>query len=227
VKIAQKHRADRRPSGNARPKTVEPSISGSSLAVQSLERLQRIAGNQAVAQLIAQRAPDAKPAVESAEKHYSLKEGEDIKLSADVEAKVSALADAYYKKRKKNIVITSGTRTVAEQASAMYTKLEEGDDLAVYTNQKAVKQIKDAYNSAKKAKKSDAEIKAAMTAVIQKQVDDGTYISNHLRAGAFDVRNNDMDGADKKAFKEAAASVDGLAAPIEEGKPPHFHLQLK
>jgi hypothetical protein len=35
-----------------------------------------------------------------------------------------------------------------------------------------------------------------------------------------------MNEGDKKAFKEAAGGVDGLAAPIEEGKPPHFHLQL-
>jgi len=208
--------------------TVAPTTSAS----QEVLELQRLVGNQAVARLIAQRDPPADAGTHapadagSTEKHYSLKEGEDIKLSAEVEAKIAALADAYYKKRKKDIVITSGTRTVAEQASAMYGKLEEGDDLSVYGNQTAAKAVKDAYNSARNAKKSAADIKAAMAAVIQKQVDEGTYISNHLRAGAFDVRNRDMNEEDKKAFKEAASGVDGLAAPIEEGKPPHFHLQL-
>jgi hypothetical protein len=202
------------------------------LASQEVLKLQRVVGNQVVARLIVQRDPPADAGTKApadagtAEKHYSLKEGEDIKLSADVEGKITLLADAYYKKRKKDIVITSGTRTVAEQASAMYGKLEEGDDLSVYGNQTAAKAVKDAYNSAKNAKKSAADIKSAMSAVIQKQVDEGTYISNHLRAGAFDVRNRDMSDEDKKAFKEAASGVDGLAAPIEEGKPPHFHLQL-
>ncbi|MGH2532328.1 MAG: hypothetical protein ACRDJW_08460 [Thermomicrobiales bacterium] len=156
-------------------------------------------------------------------KHYTLQSG--VTLSAAVEKKVAEIADDYYADRKKDIVVTSGTRTASSQASAMYTKLEAGDDIVkLYKNKTAVKEIKKAYDDGKAAKKSRTEIVDAMTAVIETQIKAGTYISKHLRAGAVDVRSKDMTADDKKAFRKAAKGK--ATKVILETKPPHWHLQF-
>jgi hypothetical protein len=165
---------------------------------------------------------EAKPPA-PAVKHYSLKDSS-IVLTATVETKIGEIADKYYDKNKKDLVVTSGTRTAAEQASAMYTKLEGGDTLSVYANKTAVADIKKAYDDAKTAKKSKDEIIAAMKDVIQGQVDKKIYISDHLKEGAVDIRNNDMSADDKKKFVEA--SKEAGITPLEETIPPHFHLEI-
>jgi len=53
----------------------------------------------------------------------------------------------------------------------------------------------------------------------------GIFVSAHLRAGAADVRSTTMDGADRRAFIEAATQVGGVSV-MHEASPPHFHLQL-
>ena len=105
----------------------------------------------------------------------------DVVLSADVKLKVKKIADAYFKATQKTIVVTSGTRSSSSQAEAMYGKLAGGDQLAVYRDQKSVKEIKKAYEDAKKAKKGKPEIIKAMQSVIDGQIKKGVYISRHLR----------------------------------------------
>ena len=104
----------------------------------------------------------------------------DVVLSADVKLKVKKIADAYFKATQKTIVVTSGTRSSSSQAEAMYGKLTGGDQLAVYGDQKSVKEIKKAYEDAKKAKKGKPEIIKAMQSVIDGQIKKGIYISRHL-----------------------------------------------
>jgi len=156
--------------------------------------------------------------------HYSRKSG--VQMSSAVEKRMGEIADAYHKKTGKSIVLTSGTRSASEQADAMYNKIKLGDDVSkLYKNKTAVAEIKTAYDQGVAAKKTEAQIRADMTSVIQKQVDSGTYISRHLRAGGVDVRTKDMSAAEKSAFREAVAGMKGVTV-IEEKKPPHFHLQF-
>ncbi|HLO28828.1 MAG TPA: D-alanyl-D-alanine carboxypeptidase family protein [Anaerolineales bacterium] len=158
-------------------------------------------------------------------KHYSLKSSK-IVLSPDVEQKVREIADAYYEKTKRNIVITDGTRKAADQADRMFTKLRIGDDVvALYKNKDAAKAVKEVYDKANADKKPDEQIKAAMTAVIEEQIKQGVYISNHLEAGAVDVRKRDMSKDEKKTFIEVAEAK-GVHV-LEEAKPPHLHLKVK
>ena len=170
-------------------------------------------------------APEATPKDKPAVKHYSLKTS-DISLSSEVETKIGEIADAYYEKTKKDIVVTDGTRTAADQADRMFTKLKLGDDIvALYGNKEAAKSIKKAYDDGVKAKKSDSDIKSSMTEVIEEQIKKGIYISNHLEAGAVDIRKTDMTDAEKKTFKEVAESK-GVSV-LEENTPPHLHLKVK
>lgn len=163
------------------------------------------------------------PAPPAPVKRYSLNSG--VTLTADAEKVVGEIADAYYAITKKELVVTSGTRTAASQAGAMYDKLELGDDVVkLYGGSSAVKDIKKAYDAGKKAKKSRSDIVDDMTKVIENQIKAGRYISKHLRAGAVDIRSRDMSDAEKKAFRKAAKGK--VKSILLETKPPHWHLQL-
>lgn len=158
-------------------------------------------------------------------KHYSLKNPKII-LSAKAEKKIAQIADAYFQKTQKNIVVTDGTRTAAEQADRMYTKLKLGDDIvALYRkNKDTAKAIKKIYETMSAAKKPAGQIKASMTAVIEEQSKKGIYLSKHLREGAVDVRNRDMTASEKKTFIEVA-KAHGVSVLVE-AKPPHLHLNV-
>lgn len=154
--------------------------------------------------------------------HYTLKPG--VVLSIIIKAKVKKIADKYYALTKKDIVVTSGTRSSQSQASAMYGKLSGGDQLTVYSNQTAAKEIKKAYTDAVAAKKSKADTIAAMKTVIDAQIAKMIYISKHLKTGAVDVRSKNMTAAEKTHFKSAATGI--ATKIILETTPPHFHLSL-
>ena len=115
-------------------------------------------------------------------------------------------------------------RTSQSQAEAMYGKLSGGDQLAVYSNQTAAKEIKKAYDDAVIAKKSKVDITSDMKSVIDSQISKMIYISKHLKVGAVDIRSKDMTAAEKSHFKSAATGI--AIKVILETTPPHFHLSL-
>ncbi len=154
--------------------------------------------------------------------NYSL--GVGVDLSMDLKKKVKDVADAYHKSTKKKIVITSGTRTAKSQADAMYTKLQQGDDLKIYADQNAAGKIKKIYENGVKVKKGKDVIISEMEKEIDSQIAEGVYISKHLKKGAIDVRSRDMTFKEKESFKEAAKGVADTV--ILETTPPHFHLQF-
>ena len=154
--------------------------------------------------------------------HYTVKSG--VTLSTEIKQKVKAVAEKYYLLTKKEIVVTSGTRSSTSQADAMYGKLAAGDKLTIYKNQTAAKAIKMAYDDAVKSKKNVVEIKKAIKEVIDKQINNKVYISKHLKKGAVDIRSRDMTLTEKTLFKKAASGVATIV--ILETTPPHFHLQF-
>lgn len=154
--------------------------------------------------------------------HYSLKSG--VILDADIEKKVKKIADKYYNLSKKDIVVTSGTRSSSSQASAMYGKTSGGDKLSVYKDKTSAKEILNTYDAGVKAKKTKAEIIADIKDDIDEQIKKGKYISRHLKKGAVDVRSRDMSESDKTNFKSAASGI--ASSVILETTPPHFHLQF-
>lgn len=124
------------------------------------------------------------------------------------------------------ITVTSGTRSVKEQASALDKKIRAGDKrLSVYKNRTAANQLVDAWRAASKTSKGSSATRKALERAIGKQVKSGVYLSKHLRAGAVDVRSVGMSRKRKRAFRNAVRSVPG-ARVIEERRPPHFHVEL-
>lgn len=154
--------------------------------------------------------------------NYKIESG--VELSLDVKKKVKKIADAYFALAKKEIVVTSGTRTSQSQAEAMFTKLAGGDNLAVYSNQDAAQKIKKIYDEGVKNKKNKAAVIDEMKTEIDGQIKKSIYISLHLKKGAIDVRSRDMSNAEKEHFKAAAKDV--AVTVILETTPPHFHLQF-
>ncbi len=154
--------------------------------------------------------------------NYKVESG--VTVTATVKANVKKIADAYHTATKKTITVTSGTRSVSSQAEAMYGKLVGGDQLTVYRDQVSAKEIKKAYDDAKKAKKAKTAIVKDMTTAIEAQIKKGKYISKHLKAGAVDIRSKDMTPTEKEEFKKAAKAV--AKTVILETTPPHWHLQF-
>jgi hypothetical protein len=131
---------------------------------------------------------------------------------------------AFFAQVKRPIFITSGTRSVHEQAVALDKKIRAGDNrLGVYKNRSAANELLSAWKRAG-SQGVKAQV-AAIEKVLRDQMARGIFVSQHLKAGAVDVRSIDMGGGQKKALRVAAKTVDGLRM-IEEKKPPHFHLEL-
>ena len=147
-----------------------------------------------------------------------------VSLSIDIKLKVKKIADKYYLLAKKNIMVTSGTRSSQSQAEAMYGKLAGGDKLTVYTNKVAAKEIRKAYEDGVAAKMTKPSIILKMKKTLDKQIAKGVYISKHLKKGAVDIRSKDMTATEKKHFQTAARGV--AIKVILETTPPHFHLQF-
>jgi hypothetical protein len=151
----------------------------------------------------------------------------DVTLRDAVADKVDALDDAYFRRTGKHITVTSGTRDAARQAKAMYKMLRLGGDiLKLYKNKEAAREVKEAYDTGRAAKKDADDAVSAIYAVLQAQIARGVYISAHLRAGAVDVRIRDMSAAQRKAFTAVATGARGVTL-LEESTPPHFHLQIE
>ena len=156
---------------------------------------------------------------------YRVRNG--ILLTENARQKMDLIGREYFKQTGKTIEITSGTRTPYRQANAMYQKILLGDKFSEYTDQKSVREILNAYRQSKASGNSPEEIKQAMTRAIEVQVSNNTYISKHLQGGATDVslKTTDKQDLNKPAFIRAVRSVTGKE-PLEERKPPHFHLQF-
>jgi hypothetical protein len=122
-------------------------------------------------------------------------------------------------------VITSGTRTPREQADAMYQKIRLGQRLTrLYADADAATEIQAAYRAHQRAGR-DACV-GAMARVITAQMARGLFISRHLHASAVDVRSRDMTRRQRRTFVAVVAQFPQIEL-IDEGVPPHFHLELE
>jgi hypothetical protein len=154
--------------------------------------------------------------------HFT-KKSSAVVLTPALERVADEIADAFFAQTRKNIVVTDGVRTAAQQAAQVFAKIR-ANDLSIYLNQTAAQEIKRAHDVAVKAGKTRAEVLKAMTAVIEGQIERKEFISKHLTRKAFDVRSNDMTAAHKRIFKQV---VQDIGVPmLDEAKPPHFHIQL-
>ena len=111
------------------------------------------------------------------------------------------------------IYVTSATRTPEQQAAALVTKRNLGDNLyALYRRDDIVKELMAVPNTT-----------AAMAAVIRKWMGRNVYLSRHMRGDALDIRSKDIQPAQIQAIMAAARGLASKA--ILESTPPHIHVE--
>ena len=149
-------------------------------------------------------------------RYYTVNPG--ILISNDLKPKLEDFARRYFEATGDKLHVTSGFRPPARQADAMYNLIANRGQAHVqglYSNQTAVSQILAAYRA---NSGSRAAAVNAMTRVIERQVANGTYISNHLRSNAIDV----SAASNRTVLGNVAAQVGGRV--LNEGD--HFHVDL-
>jgi hypothetical protein len=154
--------------------------------------------------------------------NYTTESG--VTLEGSAKTGIGKIADEFFKAQNVKIHITSGTRSAASQAKAMYQKFKSGGKTSEYANKKAAEAIKKPYDDGLAAGEKEADIIKKMTGVIEGQIKTNVYISKHLVKGAVDVRSRDMDKKQKDSFKQIAAKH--AKKVILETTPPHWHLQF-
>lgn len=156
------------------------------------------------------------------DRYFTTEEG--VRLGDEVEATLERIGREYHRRTGRRLHVTSGTRTPREQAEAMYEKLQLGEQLTrTYRDYAAASEIESAYRSHRRHGR--AACVRAIARVIRGQLRRGCYISRHLHASAVDVRSRDMSPRQQRVFREVVAGVEGVEL-LQEGRPPHFHLQL-
>jgi len=103
----------------------------------------------------------------------------------------------------------------------MYDNLQRNDS-PTYSNRVAYDEIVKAYDDAVAAGASKQVAVDAMTRVIEDQVSQGVYISDHLMGDAVDIRSRDMSDEQKDTLERAARSV-GAHVIVETY---NIHLQF-
>ena len=110
--------------------------------------------------------------------------------------------------------VTSATRTASQQASAMLTKYNLGDDLPALYGSK----VASYFLAAPKTVADWTKIVEAMKASGM------AFTSGHLIGNATDIRNNNLT-ATQRAEIVAAAKAVGAGKCFEEATPPHIHAE--
>jgi len=149
-------------------------------------------------------------------RHYTVNPG--ILMTDALRPRLQTLADRYHERTGGNLHITSGYRPPARQASAMYDLIHRHGTTYVrdlYANKPAVDQILNAYRNNRGNRE---EAVAAMTRAINNQIAHGTYISDHLRSQALDIRPN----ANFRVLSEIVREMGGSI--LNEGD--HYHVEL-
>lgn len=152
---------------------------------------------------------------------YKVNDG--VVMPVRVEKKLAQVAENAQNLIGRKIVVTSGTRTPTKQAVAMRTKMSLGENLrGLYANKRAIGEVLWAAHVAKATHQSPVD---AMANAIAGQVQNGVFISNHLREGAVDIRTRDLSHTERQAVLQAVNMVPGVRA-MNEDTPPHFHLDI-
>lgn len=142
-------------------------------------------------------------------------------------ANLDLIADHFFAATGKKLVITDGFRTVATQASAIYSKLKKDGVIKVqklYSNKLLINSVIKAYRNPSPGQTS----LEAITFTIQNQVNQGKFISKHLQDNAFDVRSSTFRGLkDYNAFRRAVSKAGMVIVPEVSAKDPHYHVQSR
>jgi HK97 family phage portal protein len=157
-------------------------------------------------------------------RHYHTDPG--VEIPPQTHEKVNEMAKQFTAKTGKSFTVISGLRSSHKQANAMYVKFSSGSLGNDYRNKTARAQIYNVYVTGQHSKQAPAATIAQMRQIIDKQVQQGTYISLHMTGRAIDIRTKGKGytASDKAHLRAAAASQGGQFHP--EPRPEHIHVQF-
>lgn len=144
---------------------------------------------------------------------------ENLELSATTRANLVQIANIV----GQPLTVSSGKRSAQKQAKAMFDKFILGDKPSLYRNQTAYLQIRREFEKPDSGR-SREQIENAMAVIIERQMSEGIYISQHLTDTAADVSLRGLSESTVRKIVELAKKLGGSA--IVEKKPPHIHLQF-
>ena len=110
--------------------------------------------------------------------------------------------------------VTSATRTPERQAAALVEKRKLGEDL-----RKLYRSNPDIADALMRAPNTTA----GMAAVIRHYMNQGRYLSRHMRGDAFDLRSRNLTVAQRNQIIATAQQMGAKA--IYETRPPHIHIE--
>lgn len=167
------------------------------------------------------------PTASTAARPLSFRALPGVVLSPEVARQLDLVAAPYLRRTRRQLVVTSGSRTVESQAAAMYAKLRKGRRLLrLYRHRALALEVIKAYRAARRRRMGRGATLAAMAAVMRRQVASGEYVSAHLRHGAVDIRSRGMRRRHKRVFRWLVGRTRGVRLIKEERHPPHFHLEV-
>jgi hypothetical protein len=108
--------------------------------------------------------------------------------------------------------VTSGTRTPEAQAAALVIKRSRGEDL---------RKLYRANADIASALMAAPNTTSAMAAIIRRYMDQGRYLSRHMRGDAVDLRSRNLTSAQVQQVMAAAARLG--AKPLLESD--HIHVE--
>jgi hypothetical protein len=155
--------------------------------------------------------------------HFTLDSGVD--LSSGGRGTLRRIAQLYYVRTCGNLKVHSGTRTPRQRAEAMWNNLYYRRNRQVhYRNVQAFNEINQAYLEGRPSGADRRATVDAMTRVIEQQVEDGRYISLHLKGEAVDILSNTNPPLQPDVLAEVVRELLGSGHWIPEED--HFHIQF-
>lgn len=152
-------------------------------------------------------------------------------MSTEAIAPIDDILRVVERKFGKKIVVTSSIRTPLSQAKAMLHHFETNSDtLRSYASYKKplLDEISKAYETGKKSNEFKNEIVDRMTRVIEKQVSQNKYISNHLLNSARDIRTKNFSSEELSKLISILRAIREIVVLDETGtEEKHIHIHLK
>ena len=110
--------------------------------------------------------------------------------------------------------VTSATRTPERQAAALVTKRNLGEDL---------RNLYRANSDIAAALMAAPNTTSAMAAIIRRYMNQGRFLSRHMRGDAVDLRSRNLSVEQRNALIAGAKRLGARA--IYEPRPPHIHIE--
>jgi hypothetical protein len=161
------------------------------------------------------------PWIDIPQRHWSAKDSS-VSLSPEMEGKVGPVAQQFYDITARDLVVTDGRRTAADQAQRMYDKFAKGDNTTyVGPSGRAIRSI---YDAGMAAGTDKATIQNKMSAKISEQMTNGHPVSRHLENQAVDFQDMYLTPQQRGILGGIIRDNAGISLP--EGIPRHMHASF-